>query len=261
MKIFAFLFTIVLAEASYGQTLPSDYQRHVGFDQHLGRSLPLDSSFNDESDHAVRLGSLLQNRPAILVLAYYRCPNLCTIVMNGLLDGLRDSTLQVGRDFEVIVVSIDPDESASLASAKKRIYVRQYGRAGAESGWHLLTGNAASIRQLADAVGYRYFYDEASKQFAHPSGIAIISPSGKISQYMLGIEFPPKELDSAIHRAAQDRVGSLSRALLLLCYCYDPATGKYTLAVSRVMQVAGSLTVLGLCGMILLMNRRPRSKP
>jgi protein SCO1/2 len=261
MKALALIFIIMTAAVSRAQSLPADYQQHVGFDQHLGRVLPLDAAFRDESGHAVRLGSLLQNHPTVLVLAYYRCPNLCTIVMNGLLGSLRDLRLSAGRDFEVIVVSIDPNEGAPLASAKKRVYVRQYSRPGADSGWHLLTGSAASIRELAGAVGYRYFYDGASRQFAHPSGIVIVSPSGKISQYMLGIEFPPKELDSAIHRASRDRVGSLSRAILLLCYCYDPATGKYTLAVNRVMQAAGSLTVLVLCGMILLMSRRPRSKP
>jgi protein SCO1/2 len=260
MKILL-LFCLSLAVSAGAQTLPDDYRQRVGFDQHLGRALPLDTTFADESGRAIRLGSLLGKRPAVFVLAYYRCPNLCTIILNSLDDSLRDLEATAGKDFDVIVVSIDPHETPALAAEKKRSYIRHYGRPGAEVGWHLLTGDAAAIRRVADAVGYRYFYDNDSKQFAHPSGIAIVSPRGTISQYLLGVEFPPKELSAALHRAARDRIGPVSRAILLLCYCYDPATGKYTLAVSRVLQVAGSLTVLGVFGTIVLLNRRPRPQP
>jgi protein SCO1/2 len=261
MKILLLALSLVLAATASAQTLPADYPQRVGFDQHPGGALPLDTTFADESGRAIRLGSLLGARPAVLVLAYYECPNLCSVILASLLDSLRDLRPSVGSDFDVVIVSIDPREKPPLAAAKKAAFVRRYGRVGSESGWHLLTGDAAAIHRVAESVGYRYFYDPASRQFAHPSGIVVVSPRGKISQYLLGIEFPPKELAAALGRASQDRVGPLSRALLLLCYCYDPASGKYTLAVSRIMQTAGSLTVIGLVGMIAWMSRRPRQRP
>jgi protein SCO1/2 len=255
------LLALALVATAGAQTLPADYPQRVGFDQHLGRALPLDITFFDESGRPVRLGSLLGSRPAVFVLAYYECPNLCSVILNSLLDSLRELRPSVGADFDVVIVSIDPREKPALAAAKQAAFVRHYGRAGSTAGWHLLTGDEAAIHQVAERVGYRYFYDTASRQFAHPSGIVVVSPRGRISQYLLGVEFPPKDLAAALDRASQDRVGPVSRALLLLCYCYDPATGKYTLAVSRILQAAGSLTVVGLLGMIMWVSRRPRTLP
>jgi protein SCO1/2 len=197
-------------------------------------------------------------RPTVLILAYFGCPNLCTIVLNGTLDSLRDLKRTVGTDFDVIVASFDPAETAALAAAKKAAAVRRYGRPGSAHGWHFLTGNTDSIRQLTTAVGYRYFYDEATHQFAHPSGIVVITPDGKIAQYLMGVDFPPQDVAAGLDHAAEEQIAPLSRALLLLCFCYDPATGKYSLAIARLFQIAGVLTIAALLGLLYSMNRAPR---
>ncbi|WP_395747399.1 SCO family protein [Prosthecobacter sp.] len=246
---------------AHAQTLPPDYKDRVGFDQHPGHTLPLNAVFADESGRPIRLGSLLGTRPAVLVLAYYGCPNLCTVVLNSTLDSLRDLKRTVGTDFDVIVASFDPSEKPPLAAAKKAATARRYGRPGSEAGWHFLTGNTGSIRQLTSAVGYRYFYDQATQQFAHPSGIVVITPEGKIARYFMGVDFPPQDLATALDEAAAEKISPLSRALLLLCFVHDPATGRYTLLISRVFQIAGVLTVAGLIGMLAFMSRTRTAPP
>lgn len=261
MKRTFLLFYFLLAANSSAQTLPRDYTKRVGYDQHPGRALPLDATFVDETGRPIRLGSLMGSRPTILVLAYYGCPNLCTIVLNGTLDSLRDLNRTAGTDFDVIVASFDPAEKAPLAAAKKAACVRRYGRPGSERGWHFLTAEPDAIHRLTEAVGYRYFYDDTSHQFAHPSGIVVVTPNGKISQYLMGVDFPPQDIGAALDHAAAEQIAPLSRALLLLCFCYDPATGKYSLAISRLFQIAGTLTVAGLAGMMYRMSRQPRPRP
>lgn len=243
---------------SSGQSLPKDELARVDFEQRLGATVPINAAFTDESGAAVRLGKFFNERPVILALVYYDCPNLCTVVLNGLLESVRDLRGDAGKEFDVVVVSIRPDDSTELAAKKKQTYVGRYGRPGSAVGWHFLTGRAEPIRQLAEAVGFHYAYDPQSGQFAHASGIVVLTPQGKVSRYFLGIEYPPKEVRLALIDASKNEVGSFTKRLLLLCFHYDPNTGRYTLIVRRILQAAGAGTVLALAGMIVHFGRRER---
>ena len=240
------------------QSLPKEELARVDFEQRLGAVVPLNAPFIDESGVPVRLGTYFNERPIVMALVYYDCPNLCTVVLNGLLEGVRDLRGDAGKEFDIVVVSIRPDDSTELAAKKKHAYISRYARSGAASGWHFLTGRAEPIRQLAEAVGFHYTYDPQSGQFAHGSGIVVLTPQGKISRYCLGIEYPPKELRQALEDASKNEVGTFTRRLLLLCFHYDPNTGRYTLAIRRVLQAAGAGTVLALAGMIVHFARRER---
>jgi protein SCO1 len=257
MKV-ALLALFLAAQAS--ATLPQEnFEKRVGFDQHLDKSLPLEETFTDSTGHPLRLGNIFGGKPVILVLAYFRCPNLCGIVLNGLLHSVQELKTSAGSDYDVVAVSIDPNEPTSRAADKKASYVLRYGRPGTSGGWHFLTGAPAAIERLTNAVGFRYFYDEASDQFAHPSGIVVVTPHGRISQYLLGIEYPPEDLSHALQKASRGEKGSLVRSLLLLCFHYNPETGKYSLAITRVLQASGALTVVALIsGILLLHHRYPR---
>jgi protein SCO1/2 len=255
----AALLALFLAAQASATVAPEDFPKRVGFDQHLDKSLPLEETFTDATGRPVRLGNIFGARPVILVLAYFRCPNLCGIVLNGLLNSVQELKASAGTDYDVIVVSIDPGEPTSRAAAKKASSVLRYGRPATSGGWHFLTGGPGAIERLTYAVGFRYFYDEASDQFAHPSGIVVVTPQGRISQYLLGIEYPPQDLSRALQKASREERGFLVHNLLLLCFHYNPETGKYSLAVTRVLQVAGTLTVAALIsGILLLHHRYPR---
>jgi protein SCO1/2 len=218
--------------------------RDVGIDQRLNEQVPLDLSFRDERGHIVRLSDFCDGKPIILVLAYYRCPMLCTQVLNGLVDGLRGVPFGAGAQFHVVIVSFDPREGPELAAAKKASYIESYGRPGAESGWHFLTGEQDAIDRLTQAVGFRYVYDPKQDQFAHASGIVVLTPSGKIARYFYGIRFPARDLRLALVEASEGKVGSPVDQILLLCYHYDPASGKYTPAVMGLVRAAGAFTLL-----------------
>lgn len=241
---------------AFGQTLSKEQIARTEIEQRLQSQVPLNATFRDESGTPVRLGSFFGQRPVILVLAYYECPNLCNLVLNGVLESTRNLHQIAGRDFEIVVVSINPRESAALAAAKKQTYVTRYGRPGGNTGWHFLTGDAAEIEQLSTAVGFHFDYDATSKQYAHGSGIVVLTPAGVVSRYLLGIEYPPKDLRLALAEAATGRIGSLANRLLLLCFHYDPNTGRYSLLISRVLQVAGVGTVLLVAGLIYRLTRR-----
>jgi len=254
MKLFL-TFMLIAATAVHAQTLSNDQIARVDFEQRLGANVPVNAIFRDESGAPVRLGQFFGERPVVLALAYYECPNLCTVVLNGMLESLRNVRQDAGRDFDVVVVSINPNESAKLAADKKHTYTMRYGRPGTAKGWHFLTGDGASIQQLADAVGYHYVYEPKSKQYAHPSGIVVVTPEGKVSRYFLGIEFPPKDVRQALADASQSRIGSLANRLLLLCFHYDPHSGRYTLLVTRLMQIGGIGTALFVGVLIARMAR------
>ncbi len=243
-----------------GQNLSDSQLAKVGFVQKLDGQVPLDVTLCDETGTAVRLGSYLGPRPVILVLAYYDCPSLCTLVLNGALESARDLKLEAGKDFEIVVVSIRPNESPALAAAKKQTYTMRYGRPGSASGWHFLTGAAPSITQVAESVGFHYEYDPGSNQFAHASGVIVLTPAGKISRYFFGIEYPPKELRLALVEASQHRIGTLAERLYLLCFHYNPATGRYGLIITRVVQAGGIGTVLMLGALMLQLNRKARRR-
>jgi len=218
--------------------------KEVGIDQKLNDSIPLDLAFRDEHGNRVELGEYFGSKPVILTLVYYSCPMLCTQVLNGLNRSLKEIPMEMGRDFRVVTVSIDPTERPILAEAKQAMYAGMYGRPGAAEGWHFLTGSEREIKQLANAVGFRYAYDPDSKQFAHASVIMILTPEGKISRYLYGIQYPQRDLRLGLVEASNGKIGSPVDQILLFCYHYDPHTGKYGLLISRIIQLSGLLTVL-----------------
>jgi len=233
-------------------------RRNVGLEQHLYAQLPLALEFRDETGKAVQLGEYFSAKPVILILDYYQCPRLCPLVLDGLLASLRMLVLTVGEQFDVLTVSIDPRDTPAVAAAKKAHYLGRYGRPGAASGWHFLTGEAEAIQRLASAVGFQYTYDAAQDQFAHAAGIVIATPQGILARYFYGINYAPRELRLGLLEAAANTIGSPVDQLLLFCYHYDPATGKYGLAIMNIIRLAGLVTVLGLGLFMAVMFRRDR---
>jgi protein SCO1 len=229
--------------------------RDVGLDQRLGDSIPLDLTFRDERGHSVSLRQFFGQKPVILTLVYYQCPMLCTEVLNGLLRSTKELPLELGKDFTVVTLSIDPTERPILANVKHELYTGLYGRRGGVQGWHFLTGDEPQIKALAQAVGFRYAYDSTTGQFAHPSGIMLLTPEGKLARYFFGIAYPSRDLRLSLVEASQEKIGSPIDQILLYCYHYDPATGKYGLLISRVIKAAGALTALSLAVIIALLFR------
>jgi protein SCO1/2 len=230
--------------------------RGVGIDQRLNEQLPLDLPFLDEDGKSVRLGDYFGKRPVVLSLIYYACPMLCTTAENGLLEALKQVKFDVGYQFDVLTVSFDSKDTPAAASAKKSIYAGLYGRKGAARGWHFLTGSEASIRRLTQAVGFHYNYDPTTKQFAHATGIIVLTPEGRISRYFYGIQYPAGDLRLALVDSSNNQIGNPVDAVLLFCSHYDPAVGKYGLVISRVLQIAGAFTVLTLGTLMLVMFLR-----
>jgi protein SCO1/2 len=235
----------------------------VGIDQKLGEPLPLDLVFKDEQGASVKLGDYFGKRPVVLSLVYYQCPMLCNQVLNGMVTAFKVMAFKPGEEFEVVTVSFDPRETHELAAAKKNTYVNylpEARRAGAGGGWHFLTGDEANIKRLTDAIGFRYHFDETTNQFAHASAIYVTTPQGKLARYFYGIEYAPRDLRLGLIEAADNRIGSPVDQLLLYCYHYDPATGKYGARVMNVMRVGGIVTLLAMVGMFLLMRRRGQAR-
>src|SRR5579862_4832934 len=241
-------------------TIPAPL-REIGFDQHIGAFVPLDTAFRDEVGQTVRLGDYFGPRPVVMVFAYYDCPMLCTQVISGLTSALRTLTLEPGKDFEIVTVSFDPRDTPATARAKKTVFVDRYNRQGAGAAWHFLSGDQVSIDRLTKAAGFRYVWDAPTKQFAHPTGIVVLTPDGRLARYLFGIEYGPRDLRYALVEASNGRVGSAVDALLLYCYHYDPMTGRYGLVVLRAMRIAGAVTVLALGAFIFVMFRRDRQIP
>jgi protein SCO1/2 len=233
--------------------------RDVGFDQRLGERIPLEATFRDEEGRTVRLGDYFGKKPVVLLLAYYECPMLCTLSLNGLTSALIALPFTPGQEFELLTVSFEPKETPALAAAKKRAYLRRYQREGAEKGWHFLTGDAPAIAALTKAVGFRYAWDEATKQWAHASGILVLTADGRLSHYLYGVEYAPKDLRLALVAAGEGKVGSAADQLLLYCYHYDPTTGRYGAAVMSIVRVAGALTLVALIGFITIMRLKERA--
>jgi protein SCO1/2 len=244
---------------------PADGQRpralrDVGFDQRLDEQVPLDLVFRDEAGQTVRLGDYFHGKPVILVLAYYRCPMLCTEVLNGLVRALMDVPFAPGKDFEILTVSFDPRETPELAAAKKKTYLERYGRPGAEAGWHFLTGAQEPIKRLTEAVGFRYTYDARQDQFAHASGIMILTPAGKISRYFYDIRYSPRDLRLGLVEASENRIGSKVDQVLLFCFHYEPAAGKYGPTVMNLVRLGGVLTMLAIGALVGVLWRLERRK-
>lgn len=235
---------------------------HVGLDQKLNNALPLNTTFRDERGNPVMLRQFFTGKPAILALVYYQCPMLCTEVLNGLSSAISPLKFNVGRDYQIITISIDPSETPAMAEAKKEKYIQRYGRSGADDGWHFLTGDKQNIDAVANAVGFRYAYDASIKQFAHPSAIMVVTSDGKVAQYYTGIEYEPKDLRLALVEASQNKIGNVVDRALLFCYHYDPTQGRYTPKIMMVVRAGGALTVMGMVLMIgmLVNSERKRGK-
>jgi protein SCO1/2 len=240
-------------------TVPSAITE-LAWEQKLNQPAPLDLSFRAEDGAAVRLNDLSSGRPIILVLAYYRCPQLCNLVLNGLLEGLRGVEFKPGQEFEVIVVSFDARETPEIARAKRDNYVASYARPGTERHWHFLTGEEPAIAQLAAAVGFRYAFDAAHDRFNHASGITVLTPDGRVSRYLFGIQFPSRDLRLALVEASAGNVGSLTDQFLLYCFHYDAESGKYRFAIMTAMRLGAALTVGFLAALVICSWRRERRR-
>lgn len=235
----------------------------MGFDQRLDTQVPLDLAFVDEQGQTVQLADyFVAGRPVILNLGYYECPTLCSVVRNGLVDGLRKVSLDAGRDFDVLNVSIDASETPMVAQSSKTLIVQRYGRAGAEAGWHFLTGDEPQISALAAAVGFRYYYDERIDQYGHPGGIVMLTPDGRVARYFYGFDFQPTDLRLGLVEASEYRIGTPIDQFLLFCYQYDPETGRYTGLVMNLVR-GGAIVIIALIGGGLFIARRisRRSSP
>jgi len=232
----------------------------VGIDQKLNEQVPLDLQFKDEQGRTVTLNQYFHSRPVIISLVYYKCPMLCTQVLNGMVQTFKTLTFTAGKEFDVITVSIDPTETSEMAADKKETYVTEYARTGVENGWHFLVGDSTNIKKLADAVGFRYVYDGLTKQFAHASGIMVATPQGKLARYLYGIEYGAKDLTFSLMEASHERIGSPVDKLLLLCYHYDPRTGKYGMMVTTMLRIGGGLTMLAVGAFLFVNFRRDRKK-
>src|SRR5678815_1146760 len=233
--------------------------KDVKIEQKLNQQLPMDLQFKDENGNPVTLGQFFHEKPVVISLVYYDCPMLCTQVLNGMVTSFRVLPFQIGNEFEVVTVSFDPRETNTLAAAKKKVYVNYLPdrmQANASNGWHFLTGDQESIAKLTDAAGFRYHYDEATKQFAHASGIMLATSQGKLARYFYGVDYPARDLRLGLIESSENKIGSRVDQLLLYCYHYDPATGKYGAAVMKVMRVAGVITMLGIVAMLLLLKGR-----
>ncbi len=234
--------------------------RDAGVDQKLGSAVPLDLPFVDADGRDVVLGDYFGKRPVALVLAYYECPVLCTQIIHGLASGITPLDFAAGQEFDVLVVSFDPGETPSMAKSKREDFVRRYARPGTDAGIHFLTGREQSIAALTDAVGFRYEYDERLDQWAHPALVTVLTPQGRVSRYLFGIDFAPRDLKFALMDAAGGTIGTAVDQALLFCYNYDPETGRYGFAIMTAVRVAGLLTLAGLGAFIVVTVRRDRKR-
>jgi protein SCO1/2 len=230
--------------------------KDVSFRQRLNEILPLDASFTDDAGRRVALGDYFGGRPVLLAFVYYECPMLCQQVMNGLSSALKVMPFAAGRDYEVVLVSFDSRDTAATAAEKKRTHLKYWSAERDAASWHLLTGDEATIRRVTSAAGFSYRWDERTGQFAHVSGILVVTPEGRLSRYFYGVEYSPKELRLALVESGEGRVGSAIDELLLYCFHYDPESGRYGLMVMNLVRLGGVMTVLGIGGFILLMRRR-----
>ncbi|MEZ5351354.1 MAG: SCO family protein [Bryobacteraceae bacterium] len=241
-------------------TEPPGQLKDVGIDQKLNSQLPMDAQFLDEEGNAIRLGQLFGKRPVVLALVYYECPMLCTMVLNGTLRAARALKLNAGADYDVVAISFDPEETPNLALRKKEEYLERYNRPGAEQGWHFLTGDAVNIKRVTEAAGFRFRRDETTRQWAHASTIMVATPEGRLAQYFFGVEYSARDLRLGLVEAAQGRIGNAVDQVLLYCFHYDPATGKYSLVIMNILRAGGAATVLGLLVFWFAQYRRGRRK-
>jgi protein SCO1/2 len=236
--------------------------RDLRFEQRLDSQIPLDAEFVDQKGNNVTLGDFVGDKPVVMGLIYYKCPSLCNQVLNGLLSALKVLNFDVGDQFDVVMVGIDEREQPVTANAKLTSYLNEYDRGTTEKGWHFLTGEKPEILRVAKSVGYSYKFDIKRDQYAHPAGIVVITPDGKVSKYFLGVEYSPRDLKLAVMDASEERIGSVVEQALAFCFLWDPNSGKYSFAIVRVLQVGGVLTVIGIVSLLVyLVRHAPTNKP
>jgi protein SCO1/2 len=233
--------------------------RGVGIDQKLNAQVPLDLTFVDEFGNTVRLRDFFNGKPVILTPVYYQCPMLCNLVLNGLLSSMRQISLDLGKDFQVISVSFDPRETPLMAARKKQSYIEKYGRDGAAAGWHFLTGHPPEIKALTEAVGFHYQWDPALQQWAHASGIILLTPDGRVSRYFYGINYEKHDLRLGLVDSSNRKIGTPVDQILLFCYHYDPTRGKYSFVIFNALRIGGAATAV-LLGMFLFVSLRRERK-
>lgn len=230
---------------------------HVGLDQRLNQQIPLDAMFVDEHGQPVQLQQYFGSKPVIMMLVYYTCPMLCSQVLNGFTGAMNGIVrFNIGREFNVVTVSIDPRETPQDAIDAKQKYLQRYRRPEADAGWHFLTGKKDQIDALAQAVGFRYAWDPEIKQYAHASGIILLTPQGRVAQYYYGIEYAPRDIQLGLVEASKGKIGNVVDAVLLYCYHYDPRQGRYGAAIFNVLRLSALITILALGGFMLFMFRR-----
>lgn len=263
MKLqFAFVLILLLAASSAaGQDFLSFKSPTKGLEieQKLDAQLPLDLVFRDETGRQVKLGDYFhKGRPVVINLVYFTCPMLCNVVLDSLTAAIADIKMEPGKDYELVTISFDHRDTPKLAAERKEIYSRRYGRRGADEGWHFLTTDEATVRKITAALGFRYAWDPKAQQFAHGTMTAVITPEGKVSRYLFGIDNPARDLRLAIVEASNGKIGSPADQLLLLCYHYDPGTGTYAKQAMNLVRAGGVATMVALAGFIFFLSRRPK---
>ncbi|HZK91784.1 MAG TPA: SCO family protein [Stellaceae bacterium] len=249
---------LLMVSSAFGHAAPAPNLNAFTYRQKPGSQLPLTEILRDETGRSVQLSELLDGKPLILALVYFHCPNLCGIVRADLFNALAETGMAAGRDYTLVALSIDPSETDADATAAKAEDLSRYSLPGAEQGWHFLTGPANAVRAVADAVGFRDRFDPELKQFIHPAGIVFATPKGIVSSYLLGVGYRPTDIRLAVTRADRGTVAAASLPILLLCYHYDPATGRYTLAIIKLLRLAAGITVVTVGGTLFLAFRRER---
>ena len=256
----AFAVLATSGRAATGAQVAPRELAHAGLEQKLDQQIPLDLAFRDETGKVVSLGESFGTKPVLLSFAYYHCPMLCPMVLDAIVRSLRPLAGTIGSEFNVVTIGIDPKETPAQAAQKKAKLLADYGRKGSENGWRFLVGEGDSVQKLAAAAGFNYEYDAKNDQFAHSAGIVILTPQGKISRYLYGIDYTPRDVQLSLVEASNGKIGTLADQILLFCYHYDPATGKYGVAAMTSLRIAGIATLLGLAGFVMTQIRRENSK-
>ena len=255
---------IVCAEESRLATASSKYAgqviREAGITPKFGHQLPLDTKFVDADGKTISLRDCFTGRPVILHLVYYECPMLCKLSADGLLSSLKTLSLETGQDFTIVTISFDPREGPELSTRARDMAIARCGAGPVRRGWKFLTGTAEAISQVTEAVGFRYVFDESTRQYAHAAGVFVLTPNGAVSRYLGGINYAPRDLRFAVIEAADGKVGTVADQVLMLCYMYDPAVGRYGFAIITIVRAAGVITVVAIVGAIVLMIRRERQR-
>lgn len=234
--------------------------KDVGIDQLLSNQVPLDLEFKDETGKTVKLADYFKDKPVVLSLVYYDCPQLCNLTLNGLMNVLKTLPMKPGKEFVSLVVSFDPKEQPQLASEKRNTYLQKLADPDASAGWHFLTGDEAAIQALTKSVGFRYVWDPVSKQYAHTSALIVLTPEGKVSRYFYGFEYPPRDVRFGLLDASGGKIGSLADQVILYCYQYDPVRGTYGLVLMRLTRIFAVITIITLVALILFLRHKTKQK-